>query len=436
MGRVTHQDTSRRATGAGDGMTRRRFLRHGAVAAAVGIPVGAGVTGFGRGESTASAATPSPTPLPPHQRLWAGRAQDAYDALQNCFYSDATGLYYEMFPATSPTAYAGLWPFSRALVGTMALAGIPSQFTGGQSFAADVEDRLAALAQYHDTTVSPAGYDGRVLAPAGTGGDKYYDDAAWIGLALAQHYRMTGAVSVLQAAQGVLGFVYPGGWDENPHAAFPGGVFWLQQGIGLGVTNHDRTTTSNAPNAELAYHLAQLSPGQRAGYESAGTRIHAWVTQTLYDRDGSGLVYDHVSADGTVDPTLYTYNQGALIAADAMRYRLTNDPTWLFQAQSLASAALAQFSPSYYFQHSAAFNAIYFRGLLQLHDLLPAGPLPTAITTTMAAYAEAVWNDARSPEGLYRFADSPPGYSLLDQGAVVQLFATLAWNPGDYPKLA
>jgi hypothetical protein len=419
------------------GLTRRRLLRNGFLTATVGMPAGVGLTGFGLGESVARAASPPANRLPQHQQLWAGRAQAAYDALQNHFYSDKTGLYYEMFPASSPTAYAGLWPFSRVLVGTMAMSGIPSQFLGGRRYTADVEDRLAELSRYHDTAVNPAGYDGRVLAPAGTGGDKYYDDAAWIGLALVQHHRMTGAFGALQAARGVMKFVYPGGWDENREAAYPGGVFWLQQGIGLGVTNHDRTTTSNAPNAELAYHLAQLCPGQREAYAFVGNRIHSWVSQTLYDPlDGAGLVSDHVRGDGTIDPTLYTYNQGALVAAGVMRFRVTNNPDWLFQAELLANTSLAHFPPSYYLQHSVAFNAIYFRGLLQLRDLLPASPLQTAITTTMEAYAEAVWNHSRSPEGLYRFADSPAGYSLLDQGAVIQLFATLAWNASDYPKLA
>ncbi len=422
---------------AGTGLTRRGLLRKGVATAVVATPVAVSAAKFGSGNPVAMAAGAPVAPGPQNQQLWAERAHAAYDALQVHFHAaNGTGLYYGMFPARSASAYAGLWPFSRVLVGTMALAGIPARFLDSQPYAAAVEDQLAALAYYHDTAVNPTGYDGRVLAPTGTGGDKYYDDAAWIGLALAQHHRKTGAASSLNAAAGVLEFVYPGGWDENPDAAYPGGVFWLQQGIGLGMTNHDRTTTSNAPNAELAFQLAQLSPGHRESYEGVGSRIHTWVSRTLYDRDGSGLVYDHVRGNGTIDSTLYTYNQGVLVAADVMRYRVTNDPVWLFQAQALARAALAHFSPGYYVQHSAAFNAIYFRGLLQLYAVLPDAELQAAIMTAMEAYADAVWRYCRSPEGLYRFADSPVGYSVIDQGAVLQLFATLAWDASDYPQLA
>jgi Glycosyl hydrolase family 76 len=398
----------------GSGLTRRRLFRNGTLAAAAIVGV------------------------PQQQRLWAGRARATYGALQRHFYAgDGTGLYRETFPPQPVPVYSYLWPFSRVLVGTMALAGIPSHLVGDRRYEAAVHDRLTALVHYHDPAAHPAGYDSGVLLPAGTGGDKYYDDAAWIGLALVEHYRMTGAAGSLQAARRVLQFVYPGGWDTEPDAPHPGGVFWVQQGIGLGETNHDRTATSNAPNAELAFHLAQLYPGHRATFERAGTRIHTWVSRTLYDIDGSGLVYDHVRGDGAIDRTLYTYNQGVLVAADVMRYRLTGDPAWLVRAQSLASAALAHFSSTYYVKHSAAFNAIYFRGLLQLHAVSPDDPLQAAIETAMQTYAEAVWRHHRSPEGLYRFADSPgSGYSLLDQGAVLQLFATLAWNAADYPRLA
>ena len=400
----------------------------------VGVPAAE----LGPGVGMALAASPPPAPGVPDQRLWARRARDAYQALQRHFYAaDGTGLYHETFPPQQQPAHSYLWPYSRVLAGTMALAGIPSHLIDRRRYRVAVRARLAALARYYDPAAHPAGYDSGALPPAGQGGDKYYDDAAWIGLALAQHHQMTGAVRSLHAARHVLQFVYPRGWNENPNTTHPGGIFWVQQRVGLGVTNHDRTATSNAPNAELAYHLAHLYPRHRAAFERAGNRMHTWVSRALYNLDGSGLVYDHVRTDGTIDPTLYTYNQGALVAADVARYRLTRDAAWLVRARALAGAALAHFSPTYYIEHSPAFNAIYFRGLLQLQAVSPLDTLRAAIQSTMHAYADAVWRHHRSPEGLYRFADSPgTGYNLLDQGAVLQLFATLAWNTTDYPKLA
>jgi hypothetical protein len=100
-------------------------------------------------------------------------------------------------------------------------------------------------------------------------------------------------------------------------------------------------------------------------------------------------VYDHVEGvGGAIDPTLYTYNQGTLVAADVMRYRVTCDPGWLVHARTLVGAALGQFSAAYYIEHSAAFNAIYFRGLLQLHAFSIGDSLRAAIEIAMQTYAD------------------------------------------------
>src|SRR5918912_4371941 len=60
------------------------------------------------------------------QQTYADRAVTAYTAMQRSMYaSDGTGLYSETAPATG-NRYSYVWPFSRALVGTLALAGVPS----------------------------------------------------------------------------------------------------------------------------------------------------------------------------------------------------------------------------------------------------------------------------------------------------------------------
>ena len=54
----------------------------------------------------------------------ATRAIAAYDAMQRALYIDeGRGLYLE--EATRGSAVAFVWPFSRALLGTLCLAGVP-----------------------------------------------------------------------------------------------------------------------------------------------------------------------------------------------------------------------------------------------------------------------------------------------------------------------
>jgi hypothetical protein len=380
---------------------------------------------------------PAPKAVPVAQ-TWADRAIAAYDALQKCFYrQDGSGLYVDWYPAAPGAPYASAWGFGRALVATLALAGIPAELLGAEGHAtyqSDVEDRLTALAHYWDSSAAPPGFDGRPAAPIGPGGDKYYDDNAWLGLALLQDYRMSGRSESLARAEDVFAFVYPGGWDTSATDPYPGGIFWVQQGIGAGLTNHDRACVSNAPNAEIGSQLEQLL-GENAPSSVAGAaEIQDWVLRTLYD-ERSGLFYDKVMGDGTLDKTLRTYNQGAVIAANVVRYRVTGEASYLSQAEATAIAALAHFSESFYVSHPCVFNAIYFRGLLQLCSVSADTSLKSAIVQAMQTYADDAWNNHRSSDDLFKFSASARKYDLLDQGGMVQILATLAWGPADYSKL-
>ncbi len=375
-------------------------------------------------------ATASPTT----KHTWANRSFASYEALQKYFYlGDRTGFYRSQYPAAHGVSPSNAWGFSRALVATLTLAGIPSTYLGGKSYAKDVAERLAALAKYWDGAASPPAYDAYPLPPRGRGGDKYYDNNAWIGLALLQHGRMAQAGSSLRAAESVWAFVYPRGWDTNPSDPFPGGIFWIAQDQGSGLTNHNRTATSNAPNAEIAFALAQLLSGNTSGYRAGGGAILNWVTGTL--ANGSGLFYDHVMDNGTIDTTIRTYNQGATIAAEVMRYRLTHKRVYLARAEATAQAALNYFTEPFYVTHSCVFNAIYFRGLLQLYSVSTDAALKRAIVQAMRTYAEDAWANFRRSNNLFSFSPSPTSFQLLDQASMVQIFASLAWYSHDYPML-
>src|ERR1700731_4216314 len=78
----------------------------------------------------------------------------------------------------------------------------------------------------------------------------------------------------LDRAQDLFQFA-ASGWDPGQ-----GGVFWCEQGRGTGKRNHDRNTVSNAPNAEIALHLAELGRPQDTG--PFGPRdMYQWVLDNL-----------------------------------------------------------------------------------------------------------------------------------------------------------
>jgi hypothetical protein len=86
-----------------------------------------------------------------------------------------------------------------------------------------------------------------------------------------------------------------------------------------------------------------------------------------------------------------------------------------------------------YEKQPAAFNAIFFRNLLLLHAASQDEQLRTEILDAMRAFADAAWNEARDRRDLLHLRGLP---TLLDQSAIVQVLALLAWDPSNYGRIA
>jgi predicted alpha-1,6-mannanase (GH76 family) len=210
----------------------------------------------------------------------------------------------------------------------------------------------------------------------------------------------------------------------------------------VGTRNHDRNTVSNAPNAELGLHLAELAGGSADAHRYARARdMYAWVNVTLdAGRDagepGTGLFWDKLRGDGSIDRRMWTYNQGTMIGANALLARAAGEvdgAPYLARAEAIASKALRHYAGAYRRQ-PAAFNAILFRNLLLLWAVTADAGLREQIHAAMSAYADAAWNTARDRHDRLRL--SRGAVTLLDQSAMVQIYALMAWDPAAYGVLA
>jgi hypothetical protein len=377
------------------------------------------------------------------------RARAAYSAMQATLYvDDGTSLYRETAPPGGPV-YAYLWPFTRALLGTLALAGAP----GGQHYAPDVKDRLAALERYWDRFTFTPAYCSSVPGFLGGGGDKYYDDNAWVALALIQAHRMGLATpSTARRVEQLWKFAQKG-WDTDRHAQIPGGVFWVQQRTGVGLTNHDRGTGATAGYAELGFHLHELTgntafdgdaePIARPRTTGALNMVN-WVARYV-DRSerGHGPFWNVARPDGSIDTNLWSYNQGVVLGARVLQYRVTGDPTFLDLAERIAWQTLATFGD--FRMHPPSFNVMCFQNMLMLRAESHDDDLTANMRQVMDAYADWTWDPttgARDPSAnLFYFTDDGrPARGrqparLQDQGAMVQLYALLEWSSDDHAKL-
>lgn len=339
----------------------------------------------------------------------AERATEAYSAMRRALYRPDVGLFLED-AGPSPT-FAYLWPFSQALA-----AAIDVALLGNAEARSDVTRLLEGLEAYwHGSFLQASAYDSAVRAPWGPGGDVFYDDNAWVGLDLLRAERIADKESLLKRAASVFQLAISG-WDRDPSHPAPGGVFWVRA-----AWNRDRGTVCAAPNAQVGLHLYEM--GRHGASLEWPQEMVGWVKKSL--RHPSGLYWDKVLPDGTIDETFWSYNQGTMVGAEVLLHRLTGDAPAHASARTTAEAALAHYGPGDgdgYWNQPIAFNAIFFRNLLAAEN----EPWVGAARQAASAYAERLWacpeHDRAS--GLFRSGAGAP--TLLDQAGVIQVLCALA----------
>lgn len=342
-----------------------------------------------------------------------GRAESALAALTT-YLSAGNGLYHEQYPA-QPTdnPYSYEWPFSQAHIAIADLVTAP----GGQRVREQLRRAEQAQEDYWKAdggTTGLPGYASGILAPFGTGGDFFYDDNEWVGLLDVQRYLTSHDIAALHRAEQIFALVRSG-WDTDASHADAGGTFWTQASW-----SSDRNTVSNMPAAELGLRLYQIT--HQRGYLDWSMKLYDWTNRYLQRPDG--LYNDHVSLDGTVETTIWSYNQGVPVGVNTLLYQITRQRKYLVEAERIANAALSYYAGTLD-QQPAYFNSIFFKNLL----LLESSTGGHRYRDAAQAWADHAWSHDRDPAtGLFHFGGSSETQTL-EQAAMVQTFAVLAWSP-------
>jgi Glycosyl hydrolase family 76 len=345
------------------------------------------------------------------------RALLAFQTMQKVYYIRGSGLY-----EGEPFSY--LWPFSQALAATVSMANVPHT---GVSFAHELQAEMVGLGAYLDTNNSGApegvftstltAFDGTVAPPAGPGGAKYYDDNDWVGIELARLYKLDRNPSALGNAEAIMAFEMAG-WETNPELGCPGGVPFSNA-----VQNTDRNTITTAPAAELGVDLYKITGNVQ--YLQFAEMAYEWVRRCLLQP--SQLYADHVNRKGLVEPMLWSYNQGVMIGAGTLLFQATGNAAFLYQARQTAQAARAYFTPERLGGENPFFPSVYFRNLMYLDSVTHDPPGPKIAQ----AYVDYAWQHLRLSNNLF-VAGSPATAQLLNQAAIVQIYALLSSPPSTY----
>lgn len=325
------------------------------------------------------------------------RAAVSFWAMRHEFLNTGTDTYREK---AGVAGAAAAWPYSQALAATIAMTAVPKR---GRLYVREAERRIDGLKRYMRS-------DGAYEAGMGSG-DVYYDDNEWIGLELVRWWQLHHDRAALARAAQLFGVVSRA-WDGDAQHPCPGGIFWTDA-----KDNDDRNTVTTATGALLALKLYQATHSR--SYETWARRMLAWVESCM--RAPDGLLWDHLSLDGQRDETHWSYNQGTAIGAYVLLYRLTGDADSLRLAEGLADASLSYFDRTPGGREPPYFLAIFFRNVLRLY----AVDGNRAYRDAAQAYADTAWEQSRIPgTNVFRFASSQPP-TLLEQAAMVQIYATL-----------
>lgn len=145
------------------------------------------------------------------------------------------------------------------------------------------------------------GYD---VLPGPKPVDRYYDDNAWMVLALVETYDILGDKKYLDWASDALDYVLSG-----EDAKLGGGIYWRES------DKKSKNACSNAPSAAACLAVASF----RRTEELIGRaeKLLEWTRTSLQDRS-DGLIWDSIDLSGKIDKTKWTYNTGLFLRASAM----------------------------------------------------------------------------------------------------------------------
>jgi predicted alpha-1,6-mannanase (GH76 family) len=218
----------------------------------------------------------------------------------------------------------------------------------------------------------------------------YYDDMAWLALALERAERIAGVAR--SRALATLSDQFVNAWVPEDG----GGIPWRKQ-----------DQFFNAPaNGPAGIFLARYDDRLRRAQQMAD-----WIDEVLIDPD-TQLVFDGIKA-GSLVRAQYTYCQGVVLGLEAELAVRTGDDEHAMRVHRLVGAVAAHMAPDGVLKGAGGGDGGLFNGILARYLALVATTLPerTADDTTardtarrlVLDSAEAAWTNRQTVDGLPLF---------------------------------
>ncbi len=158
----------------------------------------------------------------------------------------------------------------------------------------------------------------------------FVDDMEWNALTMIRIYNITQDTKYLNTAKELWGWIKDA-WTEDAG----GGITWCTDPN----VEFTKNACSNGPAALVGARMYKITNDQ-ADLDWA-KKIYDWEKNTLVNRS-TGAIADHiVCATNEVKGSPLTYNQGTYIGAAVELLAITNDKTYLNDAQKVANYTIS-----------------------------------------------------------------------------------------------
>lgn len=332
------------------------------------------------------------------QPTYENRIATIHKNIYQYFYDTSAKLFREHNPMRSndkPHSY--LWP----LCALIQAANEMEQLQPEKKYMPQV---MEAIDQYRSTRAPRPGYDSYVVREGG--GDRFYDDNQWIGLAYMDAYRRTGDRKYVFLSDEIYRFQM-GAYDTIAG----GGLYWKERDMTT------KNTCSNGPGILLALRLYQAT--KLPSFLDTALVLYEWTKENLLSPES--VYYDAVKIPGrTIDKRCFTYNTGTMLQSAVLLYIITKKEKHLEDAQQLAAGSLAYFFKEGRFPGNYWFNAVLLRGYEELYKVDKNKTYINAFITDTDKIFQTEMDEKQ-------LVGRRSAKALIDQAGLLEITVRLAW---------
>lgn len=255
-----------------------------------------------------------------------------------------------------------------------------------------------------------AGYD---VWPMPKPADRYYDDNAWMVLALVEASDILSEPKYLEYAKEALAFVLSGEDDK-----LGGGIYWREK------EKTSKNTCSNGPSAAAC--LAVYEKTKDPTLLAKAIHLYDWTKKNLQN-PADHLFWDAKTLGGKVEKTKWSYNTALMIRTAAELGRLTGKEQYSKEASEMAASSEAKWLVGGRFADEGKFAHL----LLESWQYVPDQSRLQRARNAMSWLAK----EGKNAQGFYgsRF-DRPYNpkqteFTLIDQASAARAFFVAAKVP-------